>query len=431
LAAPIIIGQLGQISVNIVDNVMVGDLGAVPLAAVSLAVAIFVIPLVVGMGLSMALQPLVAECDGAGDAQGASFRFKHSLGINLIFAVFSILAIEATIPFLGQMGQEKEVVELAIPYLRICAWSMIPMMAFQSFRGLAEGLGATIPATTAILCGNVVNIIVNYLFIYGKMGAPALGVEGAALGTMSGRVVMFIMLVLLFRFGKQSERLWSYLTRIQPYTYSLRLFRTVLRLGVPSSLQMLFEVGAFAAAAIMMGMISAEVQAAHQIAINVASVTFMVCIGFSAAGTIEVGRGFGKKDMTAMRSAGFSAIHLAFVFMCLSAISFLLLRHIIPTWYIDDESVIEVAATLFLITAVFQISDGIQATVIGALRGIQDVWWPTGITFVAYLGIGLPFCWFSAFHWDMGYVGIWIGLTIGLTLSAALNTWRFHRLTES
>lgn len=411
---------------------MVGSLGAVALAAVSLGISIFIIFLVVGMGISMALQPLVAEADGMGDSQGASYSFKHSLIVNLIFALISLALIELVIPLLHHLGQDPQVVQEAIPYLRICSWSMIPMMIFQAFRGLSEGLSVTTAPMIAILSGNLMNVFVNYLLIYGNWGAPQLGVEGAAYGTFVGRFTMMALLVLFMRYWpvKDSQSLWSYIQQIDPTKYSKWFFKKVLRLGIPSSLQMLFEVGAFAAAALMMGVIGAKEQAAHQITINAVSATFMVCVGISVAATVRVGNAMGRGDRPGIRRAGFAAIIQVILFMICAAFIIWAMRYIIPELYIDDREVIEVAAGLFLVAAIFQISDGIQVAAIGALRGMQDIWWPTIITFFAYLCIGLPFSWVSAFNFEMGYWGVWIGLLIGLTLSAILNTVRFHRLTK-
>jgi MATE family multidrug resistance protein len=411
---------------------MVGSLGAVALAAVSLGVSIFIIFLVVGMGISTALQPLVAEADGMGDSQGASYSFKHSLIVNLIFALLSMALIEMVIPLLYHLGQDPQVVEEAIPYLRICSWSMIPMMIFQAFRGLSEGLSVTTAPMIAILSGNLMNVFVNYLLIYGNWGAPQMGVEGAAYGTLAGRFIMMALLVMFMRYWpvKDSQSLWSYIQQVDLKKYSKWFFRKVLRLGIPSSLQMLFEVGAFAAAALMMGMIGAKEQAAHQITINAVSATFMVCVGISVAATVRVGNAMGRGDKPGIRRAGFAAIIQVILFMICAAILIWAMRFIIPGWYIDDQEVIEVAAGLFLVAAIFQISDGIQVAAIGALRGMQDIWWPTIVTFFAYLCIGLPFSWISAFNFGLGYWGIWIGLLIGLTLSAILNALRFHRLTR-
>jgi MATE family multidrug resistance protein len=432
LAWPIILGQLGQVSVNIIDNLMVGRLGATALASVALAISIFVVFLVVGIGVSMGLQPLVAEAEARGDYRRVSYSFKHSFIINVIFALLSVLAVELSIPILYHLGQEPAVVQGAIPYLRICVWSLVPMMMFQALRGLAEGLSTTAPPMIAMLIGNVVNVILNYMLIYGNWGAPELGVTGAAWGTLAARGVMFIVLLFLCRVWIRRAMLsiWDYLTKIDPKTYSIGYFKKVLGLGIPTSLQMLFEIGAFAAAAIMMGVIGEEAQAAHQITINAVSATFMVCTGLSVAATVRVGSALGRDDKVGMRKAGMVAIAQSVLFMCCTAVLITIFRHMIPALYIDNQEVISIAAGLFLIAAIFQISDGIQIAAIGALRGMQDIWWPTMVTFFAYICIGLPFSWFSTFHWGMGYRGIWIGLLIGLSLSAILNAWRFHRMSK-
>lgn len=431
LAWPIVLGQLGQVSVNIIDNLMVGQLGTIPLASISLAISIFVIFFVVGMGLSVALQPLVSEADAQGNAQICSYSFKHSFVINTVFSILSILLVEGGIHWIHSLGQEAAVVHGAIPYLRISMYSMIPFMWFQAFKGLSEGLSETRAPMIAMLIGNLINIILNYMLIFGEWGAPEMGLKGAAYATFISRVGMFILLFLLMRYWKKDspKRLWNYILNVDPWHYSMAYFRKVLRLGIPSSLQMLFEVGAFAAAAIMMGVLGSTEQAAHQIVINVVSTTFMICLGISVAATVRVGNALGRKDRAGMRSAGAVALLQVLLFMILTAISILFLRFIIPAWFIDEQAVIEIAASLLLVSAVFQISDGVQVAAIGALRGMQDIWWPTMITFFAYIMVGLPFSYLAAFSWEMGHIGIWIGLLLGLSLSAALNTIRFYRLT--
>jgi MATE family multidrug resistance protein len=283
-----------------------------------------------------------------------------------------------------------------------------------------------------MLIGNVINVLLNYMLIYGNWGAPELGLTGAAWGTLASRGVMLLVLLILSRFWirKAVLSIWDYLIKIDPKTYSMEYFKKVLSLGIPTSLQMLFEVGAFAAAAIMMGIIGEEAQAAHQITINAVSATFMVCTGLSVAATVRVGNALGRDDKPGMRKAGLAAIAQTIVFMCFAALLITIFRNIIPTFYIDNAEVIMIAANLFLVAAVFQISDGVQVAAIGALRGMQDIWWPTMVTFFAYICIGLPFSWVSAFHTDLGYWGVWIGLLIGLSLSAVMNAWRFHSMTR-
>lgn len=428
LALPIMAGQLGQISVNVVDNVMVGQLGSASLAAVSFSVAIFVIFFVVGMGISFALPPLVSKAAGAGKTNRISQYFKHSLIINICYALISIAIVEIIMPYTYNMGQDPEVVRLAQPYLRISMWSILPMMFFQTFRSYSEGMSETMPPMIAMLIGNVFNVIFNYLLIFGKFGFPALGVAGAALGTLLSRLIMLAILVVLLKNWKD---LWLPLKNARFRYYSKLVFKKVLSLGIPSSLQMFFEVSAFGGAALIMGMLGKEEQAAHQIAINLASITFMICTGLGMAATVRVGNHLGKKDYPGLRRVGFSAFMQIILFMSVSALLFVWLRHWLPTIYIHDEKVIRIAALLLVMAAIFQISDGLQVVGLGVLRGLQDVKIPTMITFVAYWIIGLPVSYVTAVIFDYGPLGVWLGLVLGLTVSAVMLSWRFHSSTKS
>ncbi len=427
LALPIIIGQVGQIMVNIADNVMVGRLGAAELAAVSLANAVFISFMVVGMGLSFALPPLIAEADGKGAHQTISSDILHSLIINILFAIFSIIAIEIIIPLMPYWGQEENVVQLAIPYLRISAFSLLLFMVFQCLRTYAEGKSKTIPPMIAMIIGNVVNIFLNYVLIYGYWSFPKLGVAGAAWGTFFAR---FVMLILLFVLIRQWKSLWPDLSRIGQVKVRSKQFKTILRLGIPTSLQGFFEVSSFAFAAVMAGMISKEAQAAHQIAINLASISFLICTGLAMAATIRVGNQLGLQNIRRLRNAGFSAIIQVILFMSLAMVSFLFLRWQLPALYINNQEVIRIAANLLIVASFFQISDGVQVTAIGALRGMQDVNIPTLITFISYWLCALPLGYYLAFKTDLSVTGIWIGLSVGLSLSALFMTYRFNRLSK-
>lgn len=426
LAFPIMAGQLGQISVNVADNLMVGRLGAAPLAAVSLSISIFIIFFVVGMGISFALPPLVAEADGSNKHKRISQYFKHSLWINLGFALISILIVEASIPFIHLLGQDPEVVKLAIPYLRLSIWSLIPMMLFQTFRCYSDGLSHPMIPMIALIAGNILNVFLNYVLIFGKLGGPELGVAGAAWGTLLSRIFMLILLSIFIFYHKV---LWLHIKNANFAKYKKSLFRKILSIGIPTSLQMFFEVSAFAGAALIMGMITKEAQAAHQIAINLSSITFLICTGLAMACTIRVGNQMGMKNVEGIRAAGFSAIIQAFLFMLVAGILFVCFRNSLPTLYINDGSVISIASILLILAAIFQIPDGIQVTVLGALRGIQDVMIPTLITFIAYWVFGLPISYYTAFYTDLGPLGVWIGLVVGLSISALLLSWRFHLKT--
>lgn len=422
LALPIMAGQVGQVLVNFIDNIMVGQLGASALAAVSLAISIYISLMVVGMGISFALPPLVAQAHGMLKHRRISVLFKHSLLINVIYALICILIIEIGMPILDHLGQDPEVVALAKPYLRISGWTMIPLMIFQALRCHSDGLSETKPAMIATLVGNVFNVLFNYMLIYGKLGAPALGVEGAAFGTFLARILMIaIMIAIMMRW----KDLWSYIRNADYKVYQAGVTKKLLSLGIPTSMQMFFEVTAFAAAALIMGTLGKTPQAAHQIAINLAAMTFLTCTGLGMAATIRVGNQLGQNNTSGLYKAGMSAIIQVVLFMLIAALLFIGLRDVLPQLYIDDKAVIKIASVLLIMAAIFQVSDGIQVVALGVLRGMQDVKVPMVITFLAYWVCGIPISYIAARYLNLGPVGVWMGLVIGLTISAILLTRRF------
>jgi MATE family multidrug resistance protein len=426
LALPIMGGQLGQVLVNLADNLMVGKLGAVALASVSLANAVFIVFLVFGMGISFALPPLVSEADGAGESQKISQYFKHSFIVNISFAILSLFIIILGLPLLYHLGQDVEIIPFAKEYLTITAWSLLPLMVLQTLRCYCDGLSNTLYPMIALISGNIINVFLNYGLIFGNMGMPRMGVAGAATASMIARISMVIILLV---FIKKKARLWQYLEDIQLLKVQEYMFRKVLALGIPSSFQMFFEVTAFSGAAIIMGMLGKNPQAAHQISINLASTTFLICTGIGMAATIRVGNQLGRRNQQGVRDAGFSAVLQVIMIMTTTAFIFVLGRSFLPTLYISDQEVIEIASLLMIMAAIFQIPDGIQVTMLGALRGIQDVKIPTAITFFAYWMVGIPISYLSAIIFDFGPLGVWTGLIAGLSLSAALLTWRYHKIT--
>lgn len=418
-------GQLGQTAVAVADNIMVGQLGATALAAVSFAIALFAVFFVVGMGISFALPPLVSEADGAGEDEKISQYFKHSLVLNTALGIAFLVIILAGLPLLDYMGQDIEVVVLAKEYLVFTAWSIVPYMIFQAFRCYCDGMSETLVPMLVIISGNVLNIGLNYLLIFGNWGFPPMGVEGAALASLIARIYMVgALIVLLIR----HTYLWDHIADCDFNTYDARPIKKLLQLGLPTSGQMFFEVSAFSGAAIIAGMISKNAQAAHQVAINLASITFMIITGLAMASTIRVGNQLGKKSQQGIQDAGYSALIQVAVIMTAFAAIFILLRDLLPLIYIQDAEVVGLASTLLVCAAIFQLPDGIQVTAQSALRGLQDVKVPTVVTFISYWLIGIPFSYFSAIHFGLGAVGVWIGLIIGLTISAVLLTIRFRRL---
>lgn len=449
LAVPVMITQAGQITVNLVDNFMVGglggrfdyvvdeNLGKTALGAVSIGNAVFMTALVVAFGFSFAISPLIAAADARKNRTEAGEIFTHGLVLNLILAVILLTFLELSGPLLYKMGQPADVIDMSIPFLSIMAWSMIPIMIFQTFRQFSEGLSLTIPVTIATIIGNIVNVVMNYGLIFGYLGMPRMEVSGAGWGTFTARIsMMLVMLFVLFSFKKTKQ----YMRYVRFGKLKSNIIRQLLKLGIPTALSSFFEVSAFAGAAFVCGYAlgdspldiqSAKTNlAAHQIAISLASATFMMCMGLSVAATVRVGYQLGLKDYQTLRSAGLSTIIMAIGFMLICGILMVIFRFQLPYLYLDNQEVILLAAQLLIIAAFFQLSDGIQQVTLGALRGMQDVLVPSIITFISYWLIALPLGMLLAIHFRMQAVGMWIGLFCGLTVSAIMLFLRYHKQTK-
>lgn len=423
LAYPIIIGQLGLIMMGVVDSVMVGELGATPLAASALANSYVILIFIVGLGVSFAVTPLVAIEVGARRKSGCGVLFRQSLIVNMIIgfltAVFTFFASYLLVYF----DQPEAVVELAQSYTVLIGISALPLMLFQTYKQFIEGLSIMRPAMIITLIANIINIFANWIFIYGNLGMPALGLDGAGIATLSSRIFMAWLLMFYVtkaKYFKQFDVSFHF------KNINFPVIKKILKLGLPSGFQYFFEVGAFSFAVVMVGWLGTKQLAAHQIAINLASISFMAVLGISAAGAIRVGNAVGKQNIKEIRRAGFTALVLGPSIMAFAGIIFVILRNYLPSLYVEDNDVISIASTLLVIAALFQLSDGTQAVGIGVLRGLTDVKGLTIITFIAYWIIGLPIGYYLGFNKFMGVEGIWIGLSIGLTASAIMLTLRFN-----
>ncbi len=424
VAYPVMLSQLGHVLVGVADSVMVGALGAEPLAAVSLANGLVSLGLMFGIGVSLAITPLVAAADGGDTTHNRTQIFRHGLVINLLTGVGLVGLLVGSAGVLPWLNQPPAVVELAIPYLIIVALSLLPFMFFQTFRQYAEGLSFTRTAMVITLSANLLNVLLNYLLIYGYGGMPAWGLNGAGVATLVSRIMMAAVMM---RYVLRAP--WFQWSPLRLRTLQRRLFRRMLKIGVPTGFQYIFEVGAFSFASIMMGWLGTRALAAHQIALNLAAVSYMVATGLAAAATVRVGNQLGRRDLPNLRRVGNSTLLMSTVLMGTSAGVFLLLNDTLPTLYVDEVPVIDLAASLLVIAAFFQLSDGVQAVALGVLRGMADVKTPTLITLIAYWGVGLPVAYGLAFPLGWGAAGIWVGLLISLTLAAVLLVLRFRRLS--
>ncbi|SDF20676.1 multidrug resistance protein, MATE family [Pricia antarctica] len=436
LAVPVIMGMLGHTFVQLADNIMVGQLGTAELAAVSLGNSFVFIAMSLGIGFSTAITPLVAEADGAGNQADGKSALKHGLVLCTVLglALFGVILLAKPLMYL--MEQPPEVVELAIPYLDLVAFSLVPLIIFQAFKQFSEGLSQTKYPMYATILANVVNIVLNYLLIFGSLGFPEMGIVGAAIGTLASR---FIMVAYLWYLLKRREKFRFYVTGFNFRKIERRVMDKIISLGFPSALQMFFEVAIFTSAIWLSGVLGKNAQAANQIALNLSSMTFMFGMGLGVAAMIRVGIQKGLRNFKELQRIAKSIFLLTFLLEIVFAALFLLGRHWFPSLYLDvddvsnmadNTEVITLAGELLLVAAFFQISDGIQVVVLGALRGLQDVKIPTLITFIAYWGIGFPVMYYLGLKTDLESTGIWFGLLAGLSASAILLYIRFNYLTN-
>ncbi len=421
------IGHLGHIFVGFADNIMVGRLGAAPLAAVSLGNSFVFVAFALGIGFSLAITPLIAEADGENDIEKGRNYFQHSLLLSIILGIVMFLMLVFSTPLLQYMKQPPEVVELAIPYLNIVAFSMIPLMIFQAFKQFTDGLSQTKYGMQATLIANVVNVVLNFLLIYGIWIFPRLEIRGAALGTLFSRFAMMFFIIFILT---SKDKFKPYFKRLKRKEIHKKVFFKIMNLGFPTAMQMLFEIGIFTAAIWLAGSLGTVDQASNQIALNLASMTFMIAVGLGVAATIRVGNQKGLQNYKDLRRISFSIFLQVFMIEFVFAILFFVFKNFLPTLYIDNDAVITTAASLLLIAGLFQLSDGIQVVVLGALRGLQDVKIPTYLTFVAYWIIGFPVSFVLGKVLGLGSQGIWIGLFAGLTASAVFLFMRFNYLSK-
>ncbi len=424
LAYPVMIGQLGMIMMGVVDSIMVGALGAAPLAAAALGNSLFMIILIIGIGVSYAVTPLVAIAVGANKVSDCGIIFKQSIIVNSILSIILLILTFLGSDLIKYLNQPSQVAQQAISYTRILGYSIIPVMIFQTYKQFIEGFGIMRPAMVVTLAANLINAAVNWILIYGKFGFPMMALNGAGWATFFSR--LFMGLVIMY-YVMKAKRFNKFDTKFNFSRLNFHVIRKILNLGIPSAFQYIFEVGAFSSAVIIVGWLGTKQLAAHQIAINLASISFMMTLGISSAGAIRVANAVGKQDIKEVRKAGFTAIVLGELVMASCGIIFIIFRKFLPSLYISDPIVISYASTLLIIAAIFQISDGTQAVGIGILRGLTDVRIPTLITFIAYWVIALPVGYLLGFTFHLQVVGVWIGLLIGLTSSATMLTLRFNR----
>ena len=423
LSFPIMISQLGHITVGVFDSLMIGKVSVSQLAAVSLATSIFSFILLFCIGLSYGITPLISSSD-KGKKYVSSILYNGML-VNVISCILLVSFVILTKHLLSYLGQDQEVLFHTYSYLDIICISLIPLILFQTFKQFIEGLGFTKPSMYISVISNVINIVLNAVLIFGLFGFPRLEIIGAAYATLISRVIMFLLILI---YCLNDRRFSKYILK-RKFLVNLNHIKDIFRIGFASGLQYIFEVGAFSVATVMTGSIGAIHLAAHQIALNLASISYMIASGIGSASMISLSYYDGKRNFEDMRRSGFASFLLVFILMIVSALVFIIFRNYLPVLYVDDSSVINIASTLLIIAGLFQISDGIQAVGLGILRGIKDIKKPTIVTFISYWIISIPLSYFLGIEYGYGVYGIWIGLSIGLTLAAIFHVTRFNYLT--
>jgi MATE family multidrug resistance protein len=424
LAMPLVLTQAGQMTVQLIDTAMVGRVGTAELAASSFANSIFVVIMLFGLGIFLGITPLLSHAMGAGDDHKVAGIMKNGFVLSTILLVLITLISWSLTWAMPHMGQPERVVELAIPYYQTLVVSLIPFLLFVLLKQIGEGMGNTMLAMIATILSNLLNVLFNYMLIFGKLGFPELGLLGAGYATLISRIVMPILLFIGFQRLKQIRHYFQLMPSVKS---SITEMKKIFNIGFPIAAQLVLEVSSFALAAIMMGWLGDVPLAAHQVALGLASFTFMIANGVAMATTIRVSYQLGTQDFDSMEKVSYSAVHLVVTYMGLCGLGFFLFRNQLPYIFTTDVDVIHQAASLLIVAAIFQLFDGMQVVCLGILRGFADVKAPMFIAGFSYIGIGLPVSYLCAFTFHLGPEGIWYGFVAGLVSAAVLLAFRIRK----
>ena len=427
LAIPVVLAEMGWMTMGMVDALMVGRISPEAIGAVGVGTSLFMGVCIFAMGLMLGLDTLVSHAYGAGRLDDCHRWLFHGVVLALVLSLPIIGILYWMSSALDAWGLTPSVLVLTRPYLETLAWSVVPLLLYSAFRRYLQGMGVVRPVMFALAIANVANVFCNWVLIFGKLGFPELCVTGAAWATVLSRVVMAV--VLLATIVYRERNVWD--SRKVEWAW----FKRLLALGLPASGQVTLEVGVFAAATALAGRLPAASLAAHQIALNYAAMTFMVPLGVASAGAVRVGHAVGRRDAAAASRAGWTALLFGVVFMTTAALVFLLMPRALLRAFTNDVGVLEVGVTLLFVAAVFQLFDGVQGVATGALRGLGDTRSPMLWNLAGHWFIGLPLGYWLAFVLGMGVLGLWWGLSIGLMICgvALLIVWsrRIHRFQHS
>lgn len=428
IGLPVIIAQLLQMSMNFVDTVMAGNLSAEALAAVAVGGAIFMPLIMLVAGILMALTPTVAQLVGARDFTSIGINARQGLWLSQMLAIPLFFLMRNIGIVMTWLDVTPNIIPIALSYLDALSWGVFPLSAYMSLRFFNEGLSVTRPGMYFAAIGVVINIGANYVLMYGTLGFPELGATGCGYASAIVAGVMFVCM-LAFTYIHEPYQRFEIFSNFRPPEWPY--LKEILHIGVPIGLSSTMEVTMFAVVSLLMGSLSTVAVAGHQIAINFSAMTFMVPFGLSTAITTRVSNAIGRRNMHEARLRGLIGVALAVGFMCGTAILMVSVPDLITRIYTDNEAVQNVAISLLYMAAIFQISDGLQVSGYGALRGLKDTKIPMIVNLIAYWVIGLPLGYYLGITQDIGPQGLWMGLIAGLSVAALLHNLRFWWMTES
>lgn len=426
IALPLIISNISQVGLGLIDSAMIGAVDYRQLAASSLVLNVIAIPQVLGMGMAIAVSPMTAIANGQKDAFKASRVLFNGFFLTTIVAIAIAATLVSTNYFLFYLGQDKDVVTFAVPFYNLIAWSLIPMLMFASVKQFCDGLEFTRTAMTLSIISLPLNAFLNWIFIYGRFGFPRMELTGAGAGTLITRIMIAIaLMIIVFRHKLFAQYM---VLRKKAWKVDEKTCKELLHIGVPTSLQYGLEVAAFSVSGVMIGWLGATSQAAHQIALNLATATFVAATGLALGGSIRIANAYGRSEKLLLRNIGISTMSGGLIYGLICGIFFIVFRHSLPALFTNNQEVAAVSSSLLVFAALFQVSDATQSIGVGLLRGIKDVKVPTVFVAVAYWVIGIPVGYFLSFNLKMGASGIWLGFVTGLTASSILlNTRFFHK----
>lgn len=428
LGAPIVAGQLAQMSMSFVDTVMAGNLSPEDLAAVAIGSSFMVPIFVFSMGLLMAINAIISQNVGAGRSDEIGKNVRHAFYLSQILAWLSFFAVRNMSWAMSYLGIDERVIELAQGYIEAMSWGLPAITLYMVFRFFYEGISITKPAMYFALIGLVFNICGNYVLMFGKFDFPRLGAVGTG---WSSTIVAWVMVFSIILYSVHQRDFFKYKLlediRLPKFNY----LREIVLIGAPIGLSFFMEVSMFATVALLMGKLGTTIVAGHQIAINIGSIIFMIPMGLSSAISVRVGMAAGRNDWQGVRKSGFTGIGLCVLIMVFTALILISIPELLVSIYTDDPEVTSIAVSLLFMAAIFQISDGLQVSGAGALRGLKDTTIPMIVNFVAYWLIGIPVGYYFGLYRDMGPDGLWIGLIFGLSVAAILHNSRFIYFVRS